>query len=293
MSLRHKLRAIVPAPLDLAQKTVRTAAHRLGLWGGLLRDCRGVTPADQAILIRSFRAGLPHLGTEPGAWREPRLIQNATITVKDGFTFFIRAHTDDLGHIRQTTHRQLLEAVAPHLPACGTAIDAGSNIGIFAANFARMAGPSGRVIAVEMMPATAQSLKQTIALNDLRNVEVVENALSDAPGQTLTIGMPDEAHFGQASIVRNKTEGSAAIAVTTTTLDAITAGMERVNVIKMDLEGAEAIALAGAVRTLQITDAILYESSPGDDDIDAVLLANGFAIRRIDGLNKLAEKIRS
>ncbi|UYV14815.1 FkbM family methyltransferase [Porphyrobacter sp. ULC335] len=293
MSLRHKLRAIVPAPLDLAQKTVRTAAHRLGLWGGLLRDCRGVTPSDQAILIRSFRAGLPHLGTEPGAWREPRLIRNATITVKDGFTFSIRAHTDDLGHIRQTTHRQLLEAVAPHLPAGGTAIDAGSNIGIFAANFARMAGPSGRVIAVEMMPATAQSLKQTIALNDLRTVEVVENALSDAPGQTLTIGMPDEAHFGQASIVRNKTKGNAAISVTTTTLDAITAGIERVNVIKMDLEGAEAIALAGATRTLQITDAILYETSPGDDDIDAVLLANGFAIRRIDGLNKLAEKIRS
>lgn len=290
MSLRHQLRALLPEPLDLAQKTARTALHRLGLWGGLLRECRGVTPQDQAILRQSLRAGLPELCTEPGAWREPRLIADATVMVKDGFTFFIRARTDDLGHIRQSTHRRLLDAVAPFLPEGGFAIDAGSNIGIFTANFSRRAGASGRVIAIEMMPATAQSLRRTIALNDLRNVEVVENALSDTAGQTLTVSMPDDSHFGQASIVRNKAGGAAALVVTTTTLDAVTADLPRVHVLKMDLEGAEAIALAGAERTLRITDAILFEAAPGEDPVDAVLEANGFAIRRIDGLNKLAVK---
>lgn len=293
VSLREQLKAIVPAPLDLAQKRVRTAVHRLGLWRGLLAECRGVTPADQAVLKRSLRAGLPGLFTEPGAWREPRLVEDATLVVKDGFTFFIRANTDDCGHIRQTSHRMLLDAVMPHLAEGGTAIDAGANIGIFTANFARIAGPEGRIVAVEMMSATAHSLRQTIALNGLANVELVENALSDLAGQTIDVGMPDESHFGQASIIRHNAAGSGvSVTVTTTTLDDITAGMERVHVMKMDLEGAEAVALRGAARTLRITDAILYESAPGEEGIDAVLQASGFAIRRIDGLNKLAVKPR-
>lgn len=292
MSLRHQLRAFLPEPLDRAQKTVRTAAHRLGLWGGLLRECRGITPHDQAVLLRSFRAGLPSLVTEPGAWREPRLIEDATVRVKDGFTFFIRARTDDLGHIRQTSHRKLLDSVGKHLPPGGTAIDAGANIGIFTANFSRAVGPSGRVIAVEMMPETAKSLRLTIAQNHLQNVELVELALADMPGLDLKIHMPDDNHFGQASIVRNLDADGKSISVKTTTLDEITAGIERLNVMKMDLEGAEAVALKGAQHTLQITDAILYEVAPDDESLDDVFRHNGFSISRIDGLNKLAEKIR-
>lgn len=292
MRLRNQLRAILPEPLDLAQKSVRTAVHRLSLWGGLLRECRGATPSDQAVLVRSFRAGLQNLVTEPGAWREPRLIANATVRVKDGFTFFIRARTDDLGHIRQTTHKRLLDSVAKHLTPGGVAIDAGANIGIFTANFSRAVGPSGRVIAVEMMPPTAMSLRQTLSLNNLHNAELIEMALADVSGQDLMIGMPDANHFGQASIVRNLDTNGQSVSVNTTTLDEITAGLDRLNVLKMDLEGAESVALRGAQRTLQITDAILYEVLPDDESLDAVFSQQGFSVRRIDGLNKLAERVR-
>lgn len=292
MNSRTQIRALLPHPLDQAQKRVRTVIHRLRLWRGLLMECRGVTDKDQAVLRKSFRAAIPWLATEPGQWREPQLIEDARITVQGGFTFFIRARTDDLGHIRQTTHRKLLDSVARHLPRGGTAIDAGSNIGIFTANFARSVGPNGRVVAVEMMPETAASLKRTISQNNLDNVELVEMALADVAGKELKIGMPDESHFGQASIVRNLDREGRLICVTTTTLDDITAGMDRCHVLKMDLEGAEAVALKGATRTLRITDAILYEVSPDDDHLDKVFEDYGFSVRRIDGLNKLAEKIR-
>ena len=292
MNLRQQVIGLLPQPLDLAQKSVRTAIHRLGLWRGLLNECRGVTPQDQAVLMKSFRAALPRLASEPGQWREPQLVEDARIAVKGGFTFFIRARTDDLGHIRQTTHRKLLDSVARYLPEGGIAIDAGSNIGIFTANFARAVGPCGRVIAVEMMPDTAASLKRTIAQNNLDNVELVELALADVAGKELKIGMPDASHFGQASIVRNLDSQTRSICVTTTTLDDITAGFDHCHVIKMDLEGAEAAALKGAARTLQITDAILYEVAPDDDRLDKVFEDTGFSVRRIDGLNKLAEKIR-
>lgn len=292
MNFREQVKAILPAPLDLAQKSLRTAVHRLGLWGGLFRDCHGVSAADQAVLIRSFRAGLSGLIAEPGQWREPQLVDHATIAVRDGFRFAIRPRTDDLGHIRQRTHQRLIDPLLRHLPLGGVAIDAGANIGIFTANFARAAGASGRVIAIEMMPETARSLRQTIALNDLGNVELVEMALSNAAGQSITIGMPDESHFGQASIIRNREGAGAAISVTTTTLDAVTAGVDRVHVMKMDLEGAELLALRGGARTLQITDAVLYEVSDEDAQIDRMFTDNGFQIRRIDGLNKLAERVR-
>jgi len=290
MGLHNQLRDIIPGPLDLAQKAVRTAAHRLGLWHGLLRDCRGVSDIDQSILVKSFLVSLPHLATEPGKWREPQLVNDATIQVKDGFKFFIRARTDDLGHIRQKTHRNLIGSVAKHLHPGDVAIDAGANIGIFAANFSRLVGPSGRVIAIEMMPSTAKSLSLTIAGNDLHNVELVEMALSDEAGKSLKIGMPDERHFGQASIIRNQEVESQSISVKTTTLDDITSGIDRLSVLKMDLEGAELVALKGASRTLQITDAILYEVTSDDDQLDKILSENGFRIRRIDGLNKLAER---
>ncbi len=291
MTLRKQIQTILPAPVDLVQKSLRTAIHRLGLWGGLFRDCRGISPADQAVLVRSFRASLAGLADAPGQWREPQLVANATLSVSEGFRFAIRPHTDDLGHIRQRTHQSLIAPLLGHLPPGGTAIDAGANIGIFTANFSRAVGPEGSVIAVEMMPETANSLRQTIAINDLRNVELIEMALSDEAGKVLDIGMPDASHFGQASIIRNLDGGERSIAVTTTTLDDVTKGLERVHVMKMDLEGAELLALQGARRTLQITDAVLYEVADQHAQIDRIFSDNGYRIRRIDGLNKLAERV--
>ena len=292
MKLRKQIQTILPAPVDLAQKALRTAVHRLGLWGGLFRDCRGISPSDQAVLVGSFRASLAGLADAPGQWREPQLVEHATLAVADGFRFAIRPHTDDLGHIRQRTHQRLIGALLGHLPSGGVAIDAGANIGIFTANFSRAVGPSGRVIAIEMMPETASSLRQTIALNDLGNVELTEMALSDVAGKVLNIGMPDASHFGQASIIRNLDGGGRSIAVTTTTLDDVTMGLEQVHVMKMDLEGAELLALRGATRTLQITDAILYEVAEDHTEMDRIVTDNGYRIRRIDGLNKLAERVR-
>lgn len=292
MTLRKQIQTILPAPVDFAQKSLRTAVHRLGLWGGLFRDCRGINPADQAVLVRSFRASLTGLADAPGQWREPQLVEPATLAVADGFRFAIRPHTDDLGHIRQRTHQALIDPLLWQLPSGGIAIDAGANIGIFTANFSRAVGRSGRVIAIEMMPETASSLRQTIALNDLANVELVEMALSDQAGKVLDIRMPDASHFGQASIIRNLDGGGRSIAVATTTLDDVTNGLDRVHVMKMDLEGAELLALRGATRTLQITDAILYEVAEEDAEMDRIFTDSGYRIRRIDGLNKLAERVR-
>ena len=287
MELRRRVRAALPAPVDRAQAGLRAALHRAGLWAGLLREVRGATSEDQARLWRGARAAWPDLHRDPAAWREPRLLEDATVVVRDGFRFAIRGGTDDLGHVRQRTHAHLLGALLPHLPPGGVAIDAGANLGLFAANFARRAGPGGTVRAIEMMPGTAERLRRTVALNALASVEVVEAALCDRAGGTLRVAMPDAAHFGQASILRHGATGPAT-EVAATTLDAVAEGLDRVDVLKLDLEGAEAQALRGAAEMLGRTRAVLFEARPGDDDASAILRARGFRVAPVDRLNRLA-----
>ena len=291
MGLKAAIKRVLPPPLDRAQASLRTGANRLGMWRGMLRECEGVTDADQAVLRASFRTGWRTLLSEPGAWREPQLIEDATIQVRDGFRYGIRARTDDLGHVRQTTHRSLLDAALAHLPPGGVAVDGGSNLGIFAANFSRKAGSDGRVLAVEMVPSTADALRRTIALNDLRNVEVAERALSGRSGETLSIHLPDDAHFGQASVRRHRGGTGTRFEATTTTLDRLTDGHDRIDVIKLDLEGAEVQALAGARRTLARTQAVLFEGRRHErPELNAIFQAAGFAIREIDAVNAIAER---
>ena len=288
--MRKSIKSMLPGPVDLAQKRIRAALHRLGLWRGLLADCVGVDSADQAVLWRSFWAALPTLMADAGEWREPRLIADATVSVREGFRFFIRRQSDDLGHIRQRTHQALMGPLLDHLPQGGLALDAGANIGVFTANFSRAVGPSGRVIAVEMMPDTLNSLHLTVSLNDLQNVEVVGKALSDTRDADLLVAMPDGEHFGQASIIRHRECAVRTVSVPSTTLDEVTSGLEHVHVLKMDLEGAELMALKGAGRTLRMTDAILYESSADDCAVGSLLNEVGFRVRRLDGLNMIAER---
>ena len=82
--------------------------------------------------------------------------------------------------------------------------------------------------------------------------------------------------------------------MTTTTLDAITAGLERIDLMKIDLEGAEAMALEGAQAMLQRTRRVIFEARPDDTGVSATVNAlrgAGFAITPIDKYNQLAERV--
>jgi FkbM family methyltransferase len=57
-----------------------------------------------------------------------------------------------------------------------------------------LVGPTGRVLAIEMMPATADILRQHVATNDCTNVELVEKALSDRAGDTIMAKVPAGKH---------------------------------------------------------------------------------------------------
>lgn len=204
--------------------------------------------------------------------------------------FPIRANTDDLAHILPSFQKDLTRYVRKFVRSGDVVVDAGANIGVATLILSRSVGPDGKVISVEMMPDTARSLRRTIELNALPNVEVYENALSELPGQLVCAKVETGLH-GQASIARsdNRT-GLKEVSVTTTTLDALTEAQPDIRFLKLDLEGAEGLALRGGAETLSKTKAIFMETWYPDSDPALHLLTEaGFNVTLL-GLDVLATR---
>jgi FkbM family methyltransferase len=105
------------------------------------------------------------------------------------------------------------------------AIDGGANIGVHTVEFARHMYEWGRVAAFEAQELVFYALAGNIALNNFGSLALRERA--------------DNLFIGQ-EILYNRSAGNA---VTVVTLDSL--GLERVDLIKLDIEGMEIEALRG------------------------------------------------
>jgi FkbM family methyltransferase len=136
-----------------------------------------------------------------------------------------------------------------------TFVDVGANIGIYAGWASRLAGPRGRVLAFEPVPATRADLNAVIALNKLDNVAVIPKALGKDPGTTTLWVVP---HASGLSSALPPEPGSPAAAklqrveVPQVTLDDELAGRggPPPALVKIDVEGYEMSVMEGARRTL-------------------------------------------
>lgn len=156
-------------------------------------------------------------------------------------------------------------------------IDVGANIGLYTLAAAQRVGPSGQVHAFEPVPATVARLREHLALNRLGNVTVREMAVSSEAG-TVPIYLPPASNSGMASLHAYTGELSAAVEVPATTLDAYTTGWAAVRLVKMDIEGAEWLALQGMAQLLAtLRPALLMELEPG------ILSAMGHSAADIQG----------
>lgn len=140
--------------------------------------------------------------------------------------------------------RHFYEAVKPG----DVVLDVGANIGQFSLLAAQKVGAGGTVFAVEANPATASLLHQNIAVNGLTNIQVLELAAWDE-ATTLTLrGGPAE-NCGAADVVAGAADGGIpvrAVCLDDVVLERVTA----VDIVKLDIEGAELRALRGMPRIL-------------------------------------------
>jgi len=145
-------------------------------------------------------------------------------------------------------------------------IDVGAHVGIFTVKAARAVGQGGLVIAIEPAPDNVELLRENVRINNLTNVVIVEEAVGDNKGEgKLYLSSKSYKHSTVMAATRY-TE------VKMDTLDNIISGLNlaKVNFIKIDIEGAELQALAGARRTLSLPGLKLavaaYHQLPGDTE---------------------------
>ena len=127
-------------------------------------------------------------------------------------------------------------------------VDVGANIGLFTLKAATIVS---RVVAAEPGADAGQQLKQNLALNAFTNVTIVPKAISDAVGKAVLFHNPlgDDP---QAFSLINDGTSTESEEVEITTLDNLVAdaGVDRVDCIKIDVEGAEDRVIGGAAKTL-------------------------------------------
>jgi FkbM family methyltransferase len=136
-----------------------------------------------------------------------------------------------------------------------TFVDAGANEGLYTLFAGRHVGESGRVLAFEPSAREFARMEANIALNGLGNVRPFRMALAQDDGEADLL-IADDAHSGQNTLGALPHEGVVEAGrerVAVRRLDRALAeeGMDRVDFIKIDVEGAEAGLLEGASETLR------------------------------------------
>lgn len=185
-----------------------------------------------------------------------------------------------------------------------TCVDVGAEYGLYTYAFAALAGPDGRVLAVEPQRGPRRFVAGVLRAVGATTVTVHARALSSSPGAG-TMSLPVRRRLpvhGRAFLTSGadglgpNAEFSAHrdVQVAVSTLDDLVAehGISRVDVVKADVEGAELAVLRGAsavlgrdrpVLLLEVEDRHLAKYGASATDVVEHLAALGYAPHAWDG----------
>lgn len=130
--------------------------------------------------------------------------------------------------------------------------DIGANVGYFSLLASVLVGPEGQVFAFEPLPRNIHYLRRHLQVNRIKNIKVIEAAVSDHDGEASFSRGPSSAmgHLAAEGEIRAKM----------VCLDSLVA-MEKIappGVIKLDVEGAEYDVLRGARLLLEAYCPIIF-----------------------------------
>ena len=171
--------------------------------------------------------------------------------------------------------RAQLDAFLSHIQPGTTVWDVGANVGLYAIPSARAAGAAGGVFAFEPVPRNLTYLRRHIALNHLHNVQVIDAAVSDRPGE---VRMGPGASPSEAAMTDD-----GPWVVRAVPLDAwrVETNTPAPGLIKIDVEGHEHCVLAGAIETLRRARPVVFLSIHGAAQAEAcraILIREGYRL---------------
>jgi FkbM family methyltransferase len=203
----------------------------------------------------------------------------------------IRLHPRFLGWKPNEFELDVCSALDRHIVPGTTVVDVGAHVGLHSLRLSRALGEAGRVIAVEASPANGALLRKHLSWNACQNVSVVDAAVGERAGEIEFSFRPDPTDPGASANSLAYDIGGDKARVKMVTIDQICRSFTP-SVIKIDIEGAELLAIRGARELLSRSSPVLLiavhpdamralETTPRE--LVELLGELGYVGRRLDG----------
>lgn len=186
-----------------------------------------------------------------------------------------------------TYEPELQQAVSDWAKPKMVVYDLGANIGYFSLMVARDIEDGGKVYAFEALPTNLERLRANLALNPLRApIEVLSKAVSDKSGSTTFLVHASNAMGKLIESSGRDTAYGQEIVVETISLDDFVFAQRHAppDLVKIDIEGAEGLALMGMARLLREIRPFLFIELHGPDASESVwsqLKAADYALHQL------------
>lgn len=148
---------------------------------------------------------------------------------------------------------EMEQAIRARLKAGETFVDVGANEGYFSILAAQIVGNQGAVFSLEPQSRLEQVIQNNASANGLQSIVKVHRlGLSDQAGQR-ELFLTADINTGASSFTKHWKVGSKTERIRTITLDALIEELkiEKIDLLKIDCEGAEVQVIAGAEASLR------------------------------------------
>lgn len=184
--------------------------------------------------------------------------QNSSLVEVDGRRLYVDPDDMFVGSIifeHQMYEPHLTKAISQTLVPGDTFVDVGCNIGWFTLLASTIVGPAGSVLAADAEQYNVEMVNRSVHVNGLSNVTALSVALADRPGQLVLQHLR-----GSNALVLDVDEKALESDryVSCVPLDMLTPAWPRIDVIKIDVEGAELLVLIGAEETVRQHRPIIF-----------------------------------
>lgn len=167
-------------------------------------------------------------------------------------------------------------------------LDVGANHGYYSIVMSSVIGSTGRVVAIEPNHRLAAMVNKTLEVNGFNDrATAIAKAVSDQDKQIVKLVIP-VGHTGHASLRQTAGATDEVMEVETVSIDQLTADWDRVDFIKIDVEGAEEAVWRGMRETVRRNPDIIVVLEFGSGRYGnpraflEAIVAEGFILRYVD-----------
>jgi len=184
---------------------------------------------------------------------------------------------------------ELFAFMKHYLKAGMTFVDIGANIGAHTVHGARLVGVSGKVFSVEADPTTYALLERNVNLNHIVNAALYNRCISEK-AELLTFHVSHDT--ARSSLFR---KGTSQLQLLASTLDELLPRRLQIDLLKIDVEGADYLVLAGARRLFAQNPpaVVVVEVTSRSREIQEFLLSHNYRLYRFDRQQSMLERVES